>query len=117
MDEGAFTWRIAGEPGDGDAVGAALSRSHATLWYGAHCLTYSRTHDATGNFLLCLQSVGHLLPAGIEEPILILSGGGDAAQQLIAPDDEGDGTEMVQRLGRALFAEVAHSLDLEARRP
>jgi hypothetical protein len=117
MDEGACTWRMAGEPGGRDAVGAALTRSHATLWYGSHCLSYSRTHDVAGNFLLRLRAVGDLLPAGIEAPILVLSDGGDAAEQLIAPEGEGEGTETVQRLGRALFAEVARALDLQAQWP
>ena len=116
MNECTDTWRIAGDPDSCDAVGVALSRPHATLWYGSHCLTYSRTHDAAGNFLLRLQEVGQLLPAGFETPVLVLGDGGDAAQQLVAPDGEGDGAEMVQRLGRALFAEVARSFDLEAGR-
>ena len=82
--------------------------------YGSHCLAYSRTHDAAGNFLLRLQAVGHLLPVGFEAPVLVLSDGGDAAQQFIAPDGEPGGDEAIQRLGRALFAEVACTLDLEA---
>jgi hypothetical protein len=115
MDECAYLWRIAGEPGRGDAVGEALSRRHATLWYGSHCLTYSRTRDAAGNVLLRLQEVGQLLPAGFEAPVLVLGEGREAAQQVIAPGGEGD--EMIGRLGRALFTEVARSLDLEAGRP
>ena len=116
MDECASEWRIAGEPGGGDAVEVALSRRGATLWYGSHCLTYSRTHDAAGNFVLRLQEVGHLLPAGFEAPVVVLSDGGDAAQQLIAPGSEGDGAGLVEHLGRALFTEVARSFDLEAQR-
>ena len=116
MDDCACEWRLAGEPGGGDAVEAALSRRHATLWYGSHCLTYSRTHDAAGNFLLRLQAVGQLLPAGFEAPILVLSEGGDAAQQLIAHSSEGDGAGLVESLGRALFTKVARSFDLETQR-
>ena len=37
--------------------------------------------------------MGHLLPAAIEAPVLVLSDGGDAAEQLIAPDREGDDAE------------------------
>jgi hypothetical protein len=117
MDDSSCAWQIAGEAWHGDAVGAALSRPHATLWYGPHCLCYSRTHDAAGNFLLRLQSVGHLLPAGIEAPVLVLRDHGPAAEQLIAPEGGRQGTQVVQRLGRALFAEVARSLDLEAQWP
>ncbi len=116
MDDGVRTWRLAGNPGSGDAVGAALSRLHATLWYGPHCLTYSRTKDVAGNFLLRLRAVGHLLPAGFEAPVRVLGDDGAAAQQLIAPGSDGEGAGAVQRLGRELFAEVARSLDLEAQR-
>ena len=49
--------------------------------------------------------------------MLVLSDDGTAAQQLIAPDSEGDGAEVVQRLGRALFADSAHAADLEAQWP
>ncbi len=117
MNERAHTWRVAGMSGSSDAVAVALSRRHATLWYDSHCLTYSRTRDSAGNFLLRLQEVGRLLPAGFGAPVLVL-GDGDAAasQQIIAPEGEGEGAEMVQRLGRALFAEVARSFDLEASR-
>jgi hypothetical protein len=114
MDECACTWRISGESGEVDAVGTVISRRYATLWYGSHCLAYSRTQDATGNTLLRLQTVGHLLPAGFEAPILVLGDGGNVAQQLIARDSGGEGAERVQRLGRALFDEVARSIDLEA---
>jgi hypothetical protein len=113
MDERASMWRIAGEPGDGDAVRTALSRSHATLWYGPHCLTFSCTRDVAGNFLLRLAAVGRLLPVGFESPVLVLIDDGDAAQQVIAPDDECEGANVL-RLGRALFTEVAQSLDHEA---
>lgn len=115
MDECECTWRIAGESGGSDAVGAALSRRHATLWYGSHCLAYSRMHDEAGNLVLQLQAVGHRLPADFEAPILMLSDDGDATQQLIAPGSEG--AEVVQRLGRALFAEVARAFDFEAQCP
>ena len=111
MDECPCTWRIAGEPGQGDAVGAALSRGQAPLWYGPRCFAYSCGSDESGNYLLRLQAVGHLLPAGID--VLVLSDDGAPAQQLIAPDGEG---EVVQRLGRALFADAAQTADLEARR-
>jgi hypothetical protein len=116
MDECACTWRIAGESGEGDAVGAALSRRYATLWYGSHCLAYSRTQDDTGNTLLRLQTVGQLLPASFQAPILVLGHGGDAAQRVIAPGSADEGVERVRRLGRALFDEVARSIDLKAQR-
>ncbi len=114
MDEFECTWRLAGEPGSEDAVGAALSRSRATLWYGSRCLTYARSQDPAGNHRLRLQVVGHLLPAGFEAPVLVLSDEGGAAEQLIASGSEGEASEVVQRLGRELFAEVAGALDLEA---
>ena len=116
MDDCECMWRIAGEPGSEDAVGEALSRSRATLWYGSRCVTYSRTRDAAGNHLLRLRAVGHLVPTGLEAPVLMLSKHGSAAQQSIAPDGEREGAEVAQRLGRALFAEVARTLDLEAAR-
>ena len=116
MDGFERRWRLAGEPGSEDAVGTALSRSRATLWYGSHCLTYSCGQDAAGNHCLRLQAVGHLLPAGFEAPVLVLSEEGSAAEQLIASGSAGDASEVVQRLGRELFAEVARALDLEAQR-
>ena len=116
MNERAHTWRVAGVAGSSDAVGVALTLRHATLWYDSHCLTYSRTRDSAGNFLLRLQEVGRLLPAGFEAPVLVLGDGDTTAQQIIASEGEGEGAEMVQRLGRALFAEVARSFDLEASR-
>ncbi len=100
MNERERRWSIAGEPGSEDAV-AALSRGRATLWYGSHCLAYSRTHDDAGNFLLRLQAVGHRLPADFEAPILVLGDGGETAQQLIAPDGERAAADVVQHLGRA----------------
>ena len=114
MDECPCTWRIAGEPGQGDAVGAALSRGQATLWYGPRCFAYSCGRDESGNYRLQLQAVGHLLPAGIDAPVLVLSDDGASAQQLIAPDGEG---EVVQLLGRALFADAARTADLEEQWP
>lgn len=114
MDGSDCEWRIAGEPGSGDAVGAALTRSHATLWYGPRCFAYSRTHKEAGNFLLRLQAVGRFLPVGFDAPVLVLTDDGCGAEQLIAPDAR-RGDAAVQYLGRALFAEVARVVDLEAR--
>ena len=117
MDECECVWRIADEPDGGDAVEAALCRSHATLWYGTHCFAYTRTDDGAGNFLLRLQAVGHLLPVGFEAPVLVLTEDGRRAEQIIAPDGEPGDSEVVRRLGRALFADVGRTVDLEARWP
>ncbi len=117
MDDCGCEWRIAGEPGGVDAVASALSRGYATLWYGPRCFSYSRTHDEAGNLLLRLQSVGQLLPVGFEAPVLVLSDDGCAAEQIIAPDDGRGDVHMLQRLGRALFADAARTADLETQRP
>ena len=52
MFELACNWRIDGEPGGGDVVGASLSRHYATLRYWSHCLACSGPHDAAGGLLL-----------------------------------------------------------------
>jgi hypothetical protein len=117
MDERRCEWTIAGDPGSGNAVSAALTRSHATLWYGPRCFAYSRTHDEAGNFLLRLRSVGQLLPVGFEAPVLVLTEDGCSAEQIIAPDAGRGDPQVFQRLGRALFDDVARAVDLEAQWP
>jgi hypothetical protein len=117
MDECDCEWGIAGEPGSGDAVGTVLTRSHATLWYGPRCFAYSRTQDEAGNFLLRLQAVGRFLPVGLDAPVLVLTEDSCRAEQLIAPDAGRGDAQAVQRIGRALFADVARTVDLEARWP
>ena len=114
MDACECEWTIAGESGSGDAVGAALTRSHATVCYGPRCFAYSRTRDEAGNFLLRLQSVGQLLPGGFEAPVLVLTEDSCGAEQLIPPDGGGESADAVHRVGRTLFADVARAVDLEA---
>jgi hypothetical protein len=112
-----FAWRLkAPHPAVGDDVEAALALGSATLSCGPYSFAFSKERSANGELILTLTQSGDV--DSLSEPVVL----GPRRHEQVVPSAPaylraGSRSEIESRyalvLGRALFDDVAHLVDLE----